>query len=85
MCYDRRGKQKEMTLIDDKKYKLRFILPLSEVIIDFFDKLKGMTSGYGSFDYEFIGYEKAPIRKLEIIIMNEPIDTLSFMIHKDRA
>lgn len=74
-----------MTLIEDKKYKLRFQMPLSEVIMDFFDKLKGMTSGYGSFDYEVIGFEKAPIRKLEILIMNDPIDTLSFMVHKDRA
>lgn len=64
LCYEKRGEQQEMSLIDNKKYKLRFIIPLSELITDFFDKLKCVTQGYGSLDYEHKGYRKAPIKKL---------------------
>ena len=64
---------------------LKFEFPLSEIIVDFFDKIKSMTKGYGTLDYEFTGFKKSEVVKLVIHIMNDPVDTLSFMVHKDKA
>lgn len=71
--------------MENKKVMLKFRVPLAEIIADFFDKLKSLTKGYASMDFEFSGYEEADIRKLTICIMGDPIDALSFLVHKDKA
>ena len=85
LANDRRGEQIQMVSIDENKYLLRYLFPLSEVIQDFFDKIKSLTRGYGSFDFEFKKYQKANVKKLVILLMSDPVDSLSFMVHEDRA
>jgi len=85
LCIDRRGEQLDLKVLDGQKYLLRYLFPMSEVISDFFDKLKSLTKGYGSFDFEFSKFKRADIRKLVILLMGEPVDALSFLIHEDRA
>lgn len=64
---------------------MKYLFPLSEIITDFFDKLKSNTQGYGSLDYFPCGYREAKIKKLVILLMGDPVDTLSFMVHERRA
>lgn len=92
LCDTRRGTPLEETLIgtlsldvENKRYILKFRLPLAEIITDFVDIIKSVTHGYGSFEYDLDGYEKSDIQKLVIHIMGDPVDALSFMVHKDRA
>jgi GTP-binding protein LepA len=69
-------------MIDDSKCKITVIFPLAEIILDFFDKLKSSTQGYASMEYEHCGFQRANIKKLTILIMGEPVDALSFLIHE---
>jgi translation elongation factor EF-4 len=73
------------TLVEEKKYILKFDLPLAEIIIDFVDKIKSITHGYGSFEYEHNGFRKADIVKMVIHIMNDPVDALTFLVHNKKA
>jgi translation elongation factor EF-4 len=82
---DRRGQELITRLVDEKKYYLKYLIPMSEVITDLFDKIKSMTQGYGSLDFEFKKYQKADIRKMVILLMHDPVDALSFMVHESRA
>ncbi|MFN4245799.1 MAG: translation elongation factor 4 [Brevinematia bacterium] len=81
----RRGEQKSIHYLDSKRVEIKYDMPLSEVIYGFFDKLKSVTSGYASMDYEFIGYRKSDILKLDILVNGKPVDALSFLVHKDQA
>ncbi len=85
LCQDRRGEMKNMEYIDETRVTLHYELPLNEVIYDFFDALKSKTKGYGSLDYEFIGYRAAKLVKLDILINSEQIDALSFIVHESKA
>lgn len=85
MCDERRGNLIEEYCIDDKRTLLKYKLPLAEIVYDFFDQLKQVTSGYGTFDYEDAGYEKSNIVKMRITINNEEIDELSVLCHAKRA
>lgn len=85
MCKDRRGEQTFYQILNEKRVIMKYKIPLSEIITDFFDRMKSITSGYGSLDYELKGYEKADIQKMVILLHYEPCDALSFMVHKDRA
>jgi GTP-binding protein LepA len=67
--------------VDNRKVILKYRLPLSEVIIDFVDKLKSITRGYGSLDYEHDGFQKTKVVKMIIHIMNDPVDALTFLVH----
>ena len=85
LCQDRRGDMKNMEYIDDTRVTLHYELPLNEVIYDFFDALKSRTKGYGSLDYEFVGYRESKLVKLDILINGEQVDALSFIVHESKA
>ena len=85
ICQKRRGIYIDMKYLDENRVTLIYEMPLNEIIYDFFDNLKSKTKGYASFDYEFKEYRKSDLVKLDIYINNEPVDALSFILHKDRA
>ena len=85
LCQDKRGSYKTTHYLDKTKVQLLYEIPLSEVIFDFYDRLKTVSRGYASFDYELIGYRKAKLVKLDILIHSEPVDALSVIIHDENA
>ena len=82
---DKRGSYKNTTYLDPTRADLQFEFPLSEIIFDFYDKLKSTSRGYASFDYEYIGYLEANLVKLDILLNSEPVDALSMIVHRDKA
>ena len=85
LCQDRRGIFKDMKYIDSDRVDIHYILPLAEIVYDFFDTLKSRTRGYASFDYEVSGYQESKLVKLDIMLNGEVVDALSFIIHADKA
>ena len=85
LCQERRGVNNGMDYIDETRVVIKYDLPLNEIIYDFFDALKSRSRGYASFDYEFKGYQKAELVKLDILINKESVDALSFIIVKEGA
>ncbi len=85
VCQNRRGNYIDMKYLDESRVILQYDLPLNEIIYDFFDTLKSKTRGYASFDYSFKEYRKSNLVKLDIHINGEPVDALSFIVHKDMA
>jgi GTP-binding protein LepA len=85
LAMDKRGVYKNTTYIDPTRADLQFEFPLSEIIFDFYDKLKSVTRGYASFDYEFIGYRESDLVKLDILLNGEPVDALSMIVHRSKA
>ncbi|MFP4350982.1 MAG: translation elongation factor 4 [Thermodesulfobacteriota bacterium] len=85
LCMERRGINKNYQYHTNKRMEMVFELPLSEVVYDFYDKLKSITQGYGSFDYEIIDYRKTDLVKLDILINGERVDALSQLVHEERA
>jgi len=81
----RRGSFKNMEYIDEKILRLDYELPLNEIILDFYDKLKSISSGYASLDYEIIGYQPSELEKVDILVNHQLVDALSFIVHKDKA
>ncbi len=82
---ERRGILKNTSYIDPSRADIEYEFPLAEIIFDFFDKLKSVSRGYASLDYEFIGYREARLVKLDILINGDPLDALSTIVHKDKA
>ena len=84
LCQDRRGIQMELTYAGSRAMVV-YDLPLNEVVFDFYDRLKSVTKGYASFDYQMIGYREDNLVKMSILVNDEPVDALSTMVHRDRA
>jgi len=85
LCKDKRGNYVSMDYIDEKRVDIHYEIPLSEIVYDFFDKLKSMTKGYASFDYELSGYKASNLVKMDILVNGEVVDALSLIVHKDFA
>ncbi|XP_065839699.1 translation factor GUF1 homolog, mitochondrial-like [Oscarella lobularis] len=85
LCTSRRGRQLSVSYIDDTRVMMTYALPLSEIILDFYDQLKSFSSGYASFDYEESGYQSAELVKLDILLNGRPVDALASIVHKDKA
>jgi len=84
LCQDRRGEQLDLTYAGQRAMVV-YDLPLNEVVFDFYDRLKSVTKGYASFDYQMIGYREDYLVKMQILVNDEPVDALSIMVHRDRA
>ncbi|AHB47680.1 elongation factor 4 [Hyphomicrobium nitrativorans NL23] len=84
LCQDRRGRQKQLTYVGTRAM-LQYELPLNEVVFDFYDRLKSVSRGYASFDYQIKGYEQNDLVKLSILVNDEPVDALSMIVHRTRA
>jgi len=85
LCMDKRGILKNQIYLTSDRVELQFDMPLSEVVFDFFDKLKTISRGYASLDYEFKGYEESDMVKLDIMLNAEPVDALSAIVHREKA
>jgi GTP-binding protein LepA len=85
LAIDRRGTQKKLEYVAANRVMLVYEMPLNEVILDFFDKLKSISRGYASLDYQFIGYRESELVKMDILVNGEPLDALSLIVHKDKA
>ncbi|MCR5396945.1 MAG: translation elongation factor 4 [Lachnospiraceae bacterium] len=85
LCQERRGIYVSMEYMEESRALLKYVLPLNEIIYDFFDALKSRSRGYASFDYEMKGYERSELVKLDILINHEMVDALSFIVFKDTA
>ncbi|MCL5676653.1 MAG: translation elongation factor 4 [Firmicutes bacterium] len=85
LAQDRRGAYQSMEYLDARRVTLHYLLPLSEIMYDFFDQLKSRTRGYASFDYELEGYHEGDLVKMDILLNGEPVDALSSIIHQDKA
>jgi GTP-binding protein LepA len=84
LCNDKRGKQKKMLYVATQ-VSLQYELPLAEVVLDFFDRLKSVSRGYASFDYDFSHFQNAPLQKLDVLVNSDKVDALSIIVHRDNA
>jgi GTP-binding protein LepA len=84
LCQERRGTQKDMA-VHGERVQIRYELPLNEVVTDFHDRLKSATRGYGSFDYELVGFKEANLVKLDVLVNSDPVDALSLIVHREAA
>jgi GTP-binding protein LepA len=85
LCMDRRGVYKNTTYLDPTRADLHYEMPLSEIIFDFYDKLKSTSRGYASFDYEILDFRESDLVKLDILLNAEPVDAFSTIVHRDKA
>jgi GTP-binding protein LepA len=85
LCQDRRGIQKDLKYVTTTRVLISYDLPLNEVVMDFYDKLKTLSRGYASLDYHLAGWKDADLAKLDILVNGDPVDALSLIVHKDRA
>jgi GTP-binding protein LepA len=85
LCEDKRGAQIKMDYVTEKKVIIEYRLPLNEMVMDFYDRLKSISKGYASLEYELMGYETADLVKMDILINGEPIDALSLIVHRSKA
>ena len=85
LCIEKRGAQTNMHFMDEKRVELGFELPLAEVVYDFYDRLKSVSRGYASFDYDIIGFKKTNVVKVDILVSGKSVDALSMLVHRDKA
>ncbi len=85
LCEDKRGRQIKMDYVNEKKVIIEYKLPMAEMVLDFYDKLKSVSKGYASLDYEMLDFEESNLVKLDILINGDPVDALSLIVHRDNA
>jgi GTP-binding protein LepA len=85
LCQDKRGIQKKLEYLKSDRVLITYELPFNEVVLDFYDKLKTLSKGYGSLDYHVTGYWESPLVKMDILVNGEPVDALSIIVHRDAA
>jgi GTP-binding protein LepA len=85
ICHDRRGEYVTMTYLDPQRVEIVYEMPLAEIVLDFYDRLKSISRGYASLDYEVAGYRPSDLVKLDILLNGDPVDALSVIVHQDRA
>jgi GTP-binding protein LepA len=85
LCQDRRGEQKELKFLGEARAMITYELPLAEVVLDFYDKLKSLTRGYASMDYEYLDFRPSNLVKLDLLINGDAVDALSIIVHRDAA
>lgn len=85
LCLEKRGQQRNMTYLDEKRVELVYEMPLAEVLFDFYDRLKSVSRGYASFDYELIGYRATELVKLDILINGKPVDALAQLVFREHV
>jgi GTP-binding protein LepA len=85
LCKERRGEYREMKYLDQHQVELIYDMPLSEILFDFYDRLKSLSRGYASYDYDFLEYRPAELVRLDILVNGDPVDALSAVIHRDKA
>ncbi|MCY4001811.1 MAG: translation elongation factor 4 [Bacteroidetes bacterium] len=85
LCTDRRGEFSNQTYLGTERVTLEYQLPLAEIVFDFYDKLKSISRGYASFDYDFSGYHRSDLVKLDVLINGSPVDALSAIVHRSKA
>jgi len=85
LCQSRRGEMQHLDYLGTERVELRYVLPLAEVVVDFFDQLKSRTKGYASLDYEPAGYRRTNLVKLDVLLNSVPVDAFSTIIHRDKA
>ena len=85
LCENKRGRQVRMDYITETKVMIEYELPMNEMVLDFYDKLKSLSKGYASLDYDFLDYQESDMVKLDVLINGDPVDALSLMVHKSKA
>lgn len=85
LCEDKRGTQIKMDYVTEKKVMIEYKLPMNEIVMDFYDRLKSITKGYASMEYEFLDFETSDLVKMDILINGEPIDALSLIVHRSKS
>ncbi|XP_078250841.1 translation factor GUF1, mitochondrial isoform X4 [Pogona vitticeps] len=85
LCQNRRAVQKDLVYIDDHRVMMKYLFPMNEIVVDFYDTLKSISSGYASFDYEDAGYQTADLVKMDILLNGNPVEELITIVHQDKA
>ncbi len=85
LCQEKRAIQKDLHYLDSRRISIQYEMPLNEIVLDFYDRLKSLTRGYASFDYEWMGYRPSSLVKVDILVNGEQVDALSFIVHSDKA
>ena len=85
LCQEKRGVHKGIEYLQDGRVLIAYELPLNEIVLDFYDRLKSVSRGYASLDYDFLDFRESPLIKLDVLVNGEPVDALSFILHRDQA